>query len=337
VYFEQKSLKTPLTTYDFPLKTQDLIHKTEQMIIYETNKNFWRDIANLNHSWTMRRILRGAIGVSLLTAVFCVIVQEHWLIEIKVSSTIFSLLGIVLSILLVFRTNTAYDRWYEGRGLWGSLVNNCRNLAVVIHAAFPTGDSRSRREMAILIANFCIALKEHLRKGVVWEELLFLTPEELAAYKAKKHVPNHIVSLIHQKIQTIYRSGAIEGTDVRNMKPHLQAFLDVAGACERIKRTPIPFSYSVYIKLLILGYSLMLPVGLVNDFGYFTIPLVTFIFFAFIGIEMMAAEIEEPFGLDCNDLPTGDIANTIKNNVFEILEVELSQKAAVNDLYAKVS
>jgi len=309
------------------------------MIIYEANKNFWKDITHLTRSWTMRKMLRGSVGVAAFTTAFCVLFIEVWPQEYAIPSTIFSLLGIVLSVLLVFRTNTAYDRWYEGRRLWGSLVNNCRNLAVGIHTCFPTEDTRSRAELAALITNFCIALKEHLRKGVVWDELVHITPEEIATYQTKNHIPNHITLLIHQKIQIIYRSGAITGTDVRNLKPHLQAFLDVAGACERIKKTPIPFSYSVYIKLLILGYSVMLPAGLINDFGYFTIPLVTFIFFTFIGIEMMASEIEEPFGLDCNDLPTGDIANTIGKNVFEILSVEETKPASQSvekNLYTKV-
>jgi putative membrane protein len=91
------------------------------------------------------------------------------------------------------------------------------------------------------------------------------------------------------------------------------------GACERIKKTPIPFSYNIYLKTLILAYSALLPIGLIEEFGYFTIPVVMLIFFAFLGLEMLAQEIEEPFGLDCNDLPTGTIAQTIRNNVFEIV------------------
>ncbi|HEV7351052.1 bestrophin family protein [Telluribacter sp.] len=291
------------------------------MIIYESNKNFLRDITHLTRSWTMQKILRSALGVGAITAGLTVAFEEIWPMEVNVPSSIFSLLGIVLSVLLVFRTNTAYDRWWEGRKQWGALVNNCRNLAVSVHSTFPKEDTQGRFEIAVLVSNFCIALKEHLRAGTRVEELIFISPDEAGKYKERAHVPNYLVTQIHQKIQGYYRAEAISGTDLRNMKPHLQALLDIAGACERIKKTPIPFSYSVYIKLLILGYSLMLPFGLIRDFGYFTIPLVTFIFFTFIGIEMMAAEIEEPFGLDCNDLPTGDIAHTIKTNVFEILEV----------------
>jgi ion channel-forming bestrophin family protein len=306
------------------------------MIIYETNKHFLGDIKHLTRSWTMRKMLRSTLAVALITTAFSIIVEETAL-DIHAPSTIFSLLGIVLSVLLVFRTNTAYDRWWEGRKQWGALVNNCRNMAIMTQAIFPEDDYKSRHEMATLISNFCIALKEHLRQGTRTDELIHLSAQQLEAYGKRAHIPNYISTLIHQKVQLMYRSGAISGADVRNMKPHLQALLDIAGACERIKKTPIPFSYSVYIKLLILAYSLMLPFGLIRDFSYFTIPLVTFIFFTFIGIEMMASEIEDPFGLDCNDLPTGDIAQTITKNVFEILEVNLeAQPAQKKELYEKV-
>jgi putative membrane protein len=307
------------------------------MIIYETNKHFLGDIRHLTKSWTMQKMLRSTLAVTILTTIFCVVVEEFIPQEIHAPSTIFSLLGIVLSVLLVFRTNSAYDRWWEGRKQWGALVNHCRNMAVTAHTIFPEGDQKSRYEMATMISNFCIALKEHLRQGTKVEELIHLSAQEKEQYSQRKHIPNYISTLIHQKVQVVYRSGAISGADIRNIKPHLQALLDISGACERIKKTPIPFSYSVYIKLLILTYSLMLPFGLIKDFGYFTIPLVTFIFFTFIGVEMMGSEIEDPFGLDCNDLPTGDIANTIKTNVFEILEVELEkQPVEERHLYDKV-
>ncbi|MDQ4140247.1 MAG: hypothetical protein M3142_06955, partial [Bacteroidota bacterium] len=110
----------------------------------------------------------------------------------------------------------------------------------------------------------------------------------------------------------------------------------VAGACERIKKTPIPFSYNVYLKLYISAYTLILPFGLLPIFGYAGIGLIMFIFFAFIGVELMAEEIEDPFGLDCNDLPTGDIAHTIKQNVYELLEVGHPEEAQPKQLYQKV-
>ncbi|HZY82219.1 MAG TPA: bestrophin family ion channel [Cyclobacteriaceae bacterium] len=121
-----------------------------------------------------------------------------------------------------------------------------------------------------------------------------------------------------------------------NLKQQHLTFTDVMGACERIKKTPIPFSYAVYLKVFISVYSLMLPFGLYLDFGFHSIPLSMFISFTMIGVELMAQEIEEPFGLDCNDLSTGDIANTIKNNVCETLGHVAMKEPVPTPLYQKI-
>jgi ion channel-forming bestrophin family protein len=180
-------------------------------------------------------------------------------------------------------------------------------------------------------------LKEHLRKGVKLEELQHIDPIEQKIYQSRQHIPNHIISQLYERTQQLYRDGTISGYDVIPLKSHIQAFTDILGACERIKKTPIPFSYSIYIKTFIMLYTIIIPFGLISEFGYYTILLVMFIFYAFIGVELMAEEIEDPFGLDCNDLPTGNMATTIKNNTYEILciysEVE---KEDEKQLYEKV-
>jgi ion channel-forming bestrophin family protein len=306
------------------------------MIVYEPNKNFFRDIGHLTRSWTMQKVIRSAFAIGLYCLLICIL-ADVFHVMFNVPSSLFSLLGIVLSILLVFRTNTAYDRWWEGRKQWGALVNDCRNLAVMAQAAFPPEDKRSRKEVAVLIANFCIALKEHLRQGVKREELLLLPDAERAELEFRNHIPAYFSQRLHEKVQAMYRSGAIDAADLRNFKPHLQALLDIAGACERIRKTPIPFSYAVYVKILVGAYVLMLPFGMIHELGYWSIPVVMFLGYTFIGILMMAEEIEDPFGLDCNDLPTGDIAHTIKGNVFEILEVTHKQAEEEKTiLYEKV-
>jgi putative membrane protein len=304
------------------------------MIIYEPNKNWFRDIRNLTTSWTLQKVMRGVLLVGLLTTVVC-FGLHYFQIEPKLHSGIFSLLGIVLSILLVFRTNTAYDRWWEGRKQWGELVNQTRNLAIQLQTVLPAEDQSSRTYLARHISNFCIALRDHLRQGVKMEEL-HLNADEQRELKNVTHQPNHLSLWIFQRIHTIYKAGALTEADLINLKPQHQALVDVLGACERIKKTPIPFSYSVYIKVFISLYGIMLPFGLFLDFGFYAIPLTMFIFFAMLGLELMAQEIEEPFGLDCNDLPTGDIAQTIARNVTEILTREQMTTGAEKQMYQKV-
>ena len=307
------------------------------MIVYESNKNWLRDVRHLYKSWTMQKVVRSSLAVCAITALICFVHMDVIGWETGDNSTIiFTLLGVVLSILLSFRTNSAYDRWWEGRKKWGELVNNSRNLAIYLHSTLPAHDITTREYLAARIANFAIALKEHLRSGVKLEELVMLSAEEKEKYKKKNHIPNYIAYEIVQRIQDVHNAGHISTADHINIKLNSQELLNISGACERIKKTPIPFSYNVYLKVFISVYTIGLPFGLIPLFGYWSILMVGFVFFAFIGLELMAEEIEDPFGLDCNDLPTGDIANTIKNNVFELFEVNECDKETPKEIYSKV-
>ena len=310
------------------------------MIEYSPNRNWWRDLRHLGASWTLRRIMRAVLAVGGYTLALSFL-MIHFDIEVgrSISGT-FSLLGVILSIVLVFRTNTAYDRWWEGRKQWGALVNHSRNLAIQLDAVLPAEDRAGRSAFARMIANFALALSEHLRGGVVTSSLIPPGPDEdvdsmdLAAMPG--HVPAHIARAIVGRIHDARRDGHIDGFDVLALKPHAQALLDIAGACERIRKTPIPFSYSVFIKLFIIVYAAILPVGLVPEYNYLAVPLVMIIVFALLGLELMAGEIEDPFGLDCNDLPTGTIAATIRSDAAELLRVapERSQPAPLP--YSKI-
>lgn len=308
------------------------------MIVYDSKKNWIKDIAHLFKSYTMVKVIRGTFVIGSITTIFCTIVLRFGIAnEFDMSSAVFSLLGIVLSIMMVFRTNTAYDRWWEGRKQWGALVNNTRNLAAALNAILPKQDGASRAWFAAHISNFGLAFVEHLRDGTKLDELIHLSEEDKSLYATKKHIPNHIVYEIYNAMQVHYKQGDLSDADMINLQPMWKSFLDILGACERIKKTPIPFSYAVYIKIFVTAFSILLPFELISNFGYWTIPMVMFVFFAFLGLELMAEEIERPFGLDCNDLPTGDIAHNIKNNVYELLEVNDPELAtAGRELYDKV-
>jgi len=289
------------------------------MINYKTNGNWLRDIANLSRSWTMQRIVKSTILVGLYSLLVCVVLQETgWADRVPLNISVFSLLGVLLSIVMVFRTNTAYGRWWEARMQWGALVNNTRNLAIYVDAMWPAADAASRVYIARSISNFCFALVEHLRDGTKLDELDLL-PQEKEFLGGVGHPPNHISRGIFKRIAQAHRDGVISEGDYINIQGPHQSLLDILGACERIKKTPIPFSYAIYLKIFVLGYGVLMPFALVDVFALFTVPIVMFVFFALLGLELMGEEIEDPFGLDCNDLPTGDIALTISENVYEIL------------------
>jgi putative membrane protein len=179
-------------------------------------------------------------------------------------------------------------------------------------------------------------LKEHLRNKIELNELINVSKRELDIYAGKSHLPSFIAFEIIKCIQDVFKAGEITPEDHLNIKRHTEALLNITGGCERIRKTPIPFSYNVYLKLFITVYALCLPFALIPLFGYWAVLMVGFVFFAFMGLELMAEEIEEPFGLDCNDLPTGDIANTIKNNIFEIFEIRQIEQEQPEKLYSKV-
>lgn len=229
---------------------------------------------------------------------------------------VYSLVGFVISLLLVFRTNTAYDRWWEGRRKWGELVNDTRNMAAKLNASLSHNEDKTF--FLRMIPNFVIAVKEHLRTGVIWEELA-LTELEKTELKTKKHVPLAIVNMMYCKLKDLKRNKRLTREEYLIIDKNLNSFMDSCGACERIKNTPIPYSYSLFLKKFIFIYVITLPLAFVTSFGYFSALIATFVFYVLVSMEVLAEEIEDPFGSDDNDLPTDELCEKIKLAVTETL------------------
>ncbi|CAG5085319.1 bestrophin family protein [Parvicella tangerina] len=229
---------------------------------------------------------------------------------------VYSLVGFVLSLLLVFRTNTAYDRWWEGRKKWGEMVNNTRNLAAKVDSKIV--NDQSRKKFSRWIVNYPFVLKEHLRDGVKREELLG-TAEEVDQIVEASHPPTKLTSMMYKEFKTLKANGELTEEEYRIFDTNINALLDITGACERIKNTPIPYSYSLFLKKFIFIYVTTLPLAFVPTFGYGTALIAIFIFYVLVSMEVLAEEIEDPFGQDDNDLPTDDLCHKIKANVEDLL------------------
>jgi len=281
-------------------------------------KDWWKLIFAFHRSDTFRFLLPGIAGVCVYTGVVAYIENDIFHASFKNTTVVHSLVGFVLSMLLVFRTNTAYDRWWEGRRLWGSFVNNSRNLALKLNAFLPK-DNEARETLRILITNYIFASKEHLRSGVHPKRLIQTGRYDTDFFSKKKHVPNNIMGAIYQEITDLYTNKTITGDQLIVLNYELQSFSDNLGGCERIKKTPIPYAYSLFLKKVIFLYVFTMPIGFVIEFKYWAIPIVAIIFYVFASIEVIAEEIEDPFGTDANDLPTDIIYETIKENLKEIL------------------
>lgn len=237
---------------------------------------------------------------------------------LKQVSIMHNLLGFAISILLVFRTNTAYDRWWEGRKLWGSLTNTSRNLAIKLDSMLPVDDQVNRNFFRKSIPLYASILRDHLRTEKTRLALDEIDHPELAVDHAR-HLPNQVAGLMMKRVQELYKKGSITGDQLINLNGELVSFTDICGACERIKNTPIPYSYSAFMKKFIFIYIITLPVGFVFNMGYLVVPVVAFVFYVLASLELIAEEIEDPFGGDPNDVPTEKIAANIRVHVNEIL------------------
>jgi putative membrane protein len=267
---------------------------------------------------TFRKLIPMMITIGVYSAVIAYLELDYWKLpedsHVKNISIMHGMLGFVISLLLAYRTNTAYDRWWEGRKTWGSLVNNSRNLAIKLSVILT--EEKDRVFFRKIIPSYASILNKHLKDEETGKQLFDDVDLEIDHHK---HRPNQVAKMLFQKVNDLYKSNKITGDQLIILNNEVQSFTDICGACERIKNTPIPYSYSAFIKKFIFFYVMTLPFGYVFSLGYYVIPVVVFIFYVLASLELIAEEIEDPFGSDENDLPTEKIASNIKKHIEEIL------------------
>jgi len=287
------------------------------MISYNT-KDWFTFIFRFHKADTFRQLLPIMLAIGLYSGIIGYLEVEIWQLTetsyVKNITIMHNMLGFVISLLLVFRTNTAYDRWWEGRKMWGALVNNSRNFAIKLSVML--ADEHDRAYFRKLIPGYASILHKHLNNSETSQQLFDDLDLEIDHHK---HQPNHIAKMMFQKINDLYVSKKITGDQLIVLNAEIQSFTDICGACERIKNTPIPYSYSAFLKKFIFFYVMTLPLGYSFSLGYYVAPVVVFIFYVLASLELIAEEIEDPFGDDENDLPTKKIASNIKKHVQELL------------------
>ena len=286
-------------------------------------KEWSKIILDFHKSDTLRKLVPVLMAAGIYSF-FIAFVEIHYIIGpqkeyLKNITIVDNLIGFVISMLLVFRTNTAYERWWEGRKLWGALVNNSRNLSIKINALIAKDDQHTKAFFAELIPRFALELKNHLQAEDTRYALDEFDHPEIQNFNRFRHVPEQLASAMIEKLIQMQKEEKISGEQLLFINPELISFMDICGACERIKNTPIPFSYSSFIKKFILFYTLTLPVGYSFSLGYLIIPVTIFILYILASLELIAEEIEDPFGKDEHDLPMERIIQTITKNVNEIL------------------
>lgn len=228
-----------------------------------------------------------------------------------------SVIGIALGLLLVFRNSSSYERYWEGRKSWGSIVNGSRNIIRLGAACAGPGDVR---ELADLVTAYSLALRNRLRGEEPPENLgRLLRPEYRDSVISAGNVPLAISYQMSRWIKGQTAEEKLNAQQGNHLEGLVSQLMDNQGACERILRTPIPFCHASHIKLLLFLYLATLPLVIDPNMLLQSTPIIGMISFGLIGIEEAGVEIEDPFGDDPNDLPVDDICDVIRKDGMEIL------------------
>ncbi|WP_373530715.1 bestrophin family protein [Nostoc sp.] len=231
--------------------------------------------------------------------------------------------NLVLSLLLIFRTNAANERHWEGRKLWGVLVNTSRNLGrgiSIIIEERSVKDRLEKEKIIRLVTAFALAMKLHLRREPVNAELIELMSSlHYSQLKNTNHPPLQIAFWIETYLQDVYHRNLVDVYQLNRLQNLVDDLVDILGGCERILKTPIPLVYSIFLKQLLIIYCLILPIELVSIFKWWTIPVMIVISLILFGIEEIGSELENPFGHDPNDLPLDMICDTISGNIEDLI------------------
>ncbi|MBW4620611.1 MAG: hypothetical protein KME17_14810 [Cyanosarcina radialis HA8281-LM2] len=225
----------------------------------------------------------------------------------------------VLGLLLVFRTNSAYERFWEGRKTWGGLVVSIRNLSRKIWLGIPErepGDKLQKVAILRLLVVFAIATKLHLRHEPMNEEIEALVePSQFLKLKSVSNPPLEVSLWIGDYLEQQYQRQYINSDRLTDANNLLDNMVESLTGSERILKTPMPRSYAIYLKRLLLIYCLALPFQIVSDLKWWTGAIAGLISFILLGVEEIGNEIENPFGYDRNDLPLDELCKTVRQNI----------------------
>ncbi|MEI6441563.1 MAG: bestrophin family ion channel [Nostocales cyanobacterium ELA583] len=263
----------------------------------------------------------------LLFGAFGVFISILYHFQVPVSQPMLSSVipSIVLGLLLVFRTNTAYDRFWEGRKSWGTIVNTIRNLARQIWISIDEKEPEDRDhkiDALNLLLAFGVATKLHLRSEPINSDLEALMPtSQYINLTIINNPPLEVAFWITNYLQQQYKRNCINSYQFAAMQELLNILVDNLGACERILKTPMPLAYAIHLKQLLLLYCFFLPFQIVANLHWWTGLISALVSFTLLGIEAIGLEIENPFGYDENDLPLDAICINMKRNIDDLISL----------------
>mgnify|MGYP000925305249 CR=1 FL=1 len=233
-------------------------------------------------------------------------------------------LGVVggaIGIFVSFRTNSCYQRWWEGRQLWGRLVNTSRHIASQARAYLDSDDVSVRRIVYRQVA-YVHVLRVVLRQQTVLDDPAcqrFLTDDEKALAKTSTNLNHALLSRHLEDFVALAKDGKIDAWRLQSLDESVRQLLDIQGGCERIKKTPFPRGYGFISERLIQAFAILFPLGIVGDLGWLSVPISLLVCMAFMLISEVGRVLEDPFNLFWNALPLAALSVTIEGNLRERL------------------
>ena len=292
---------------------------------YQTRAGFWREAFALHGSVTLK-VMPSVLIVGLAAGGICGVswlVEELFRVQIALAVAPFEFAGAALGLLLILRTNAGYDRWWEARKLWGQLINDSRNICLKVKS-FVKVDADEHRRFGRLVVGFAVALKNHLRGG----KPLQAVPGFGKETAAPEHVPLQLAEWVFAQLRAWRTGGKLTDLDALMIDQHAKALMDVSGACERIRSSPVPLSYRALLRHGTIFYLLSAPWFMSGEYGYMAVGVVAMLAYFLLGIELTAEDVEEPFGKDGDDLELTRFCETIRKSIEQILgDLELGDAA----------
>jgi putative membrane protein len=266
-----------------------------------------------------RVLLAGVVGLGVTLCEYF-----GWARVATVTTTPFALIGVALGIFLGFRTNASYNRFWEGRQLWGRLVNVTRTFTRQLDLFLVADDEAELAELKQSLVRTAIgyvhAFRALLRRTPLNEEARrFLAPELVAEIEARRNPPNALLQAMSERLRWAWRQQWVADYHLVSLDKSLEEMTSIQGGCERIGNTPVPFSYNFLIHRITAFYCLLLPFGIYDQVGFMT-PVVSFmIAYAFFGLDAIGDEVEDPFGLEPNDLPLDTLCRNIEIDLLQMI------------------
>lgn len=275
------------------------------------------------HGTILPKVFPALLVVVLISAGLVYMAARHYVAVPEVPAIGLTIFGVILSIFLSFRNTACYDRWWEGRKLWGALIANTRHI---IRDTYVLEDD-AREVMIYRVMLFTHLLRDRLRKSHAtydhYQKHILFSEQQWQILQAHLNPPQYVIEIVQKDLAGFYKQGLITDIIYSALTRHTIALGDIHAGCDRISSTPLPFSYSVLLHRAVYSFCFILPFSLESSLGIWTPVIVALIAYLFLGLDALSAELEEPFGEQENDLPLDSIVRNIEREMLTSMGAEL--------------